>query len=167
MSDAQREGITAAQLLVGFVFVLNLTTQLAEGAHHLTGGAVLVTTMNGLYACSTSSEVLMPVLCTCESLSAGKDDANCQALAEAIREFALGTVDLAVQLIAAVVQVVELPTIRRQCGQVAERIVFVVQRTTRAQFLCQPPQQIIAVAHIFIGDTQLLARPCWVALDAQ
>ncbi|MNC43804.1 hypothetical protein D3C75_926810 [compost metagenome] len=62
---------------------------------------------------------------------------------------------LAVQVqlvqVPAVVQVVDLAAIRQgQCGQVAERVVFIVQRAARAQ-------QVIAVTELFIGDAQLFA----------
>ncbi|MOA37696.1 hypothetical protein D3C78_1593150 [compost metagenome] len=71
------------------------------------------------------------------------------------------------QVPAAVVQVVDLAPIRQgQRGQVAERVVFITQRTLRCKFLGQAPQQVVGVLQLFLGDAELLADTGRTALNA-
>ncbi len=104
---------------------------------------------------------------------------------ETTGELALGAVHLAVQVVAlhvaddlavqvqlvqvtaTVVQVVDLAPIRQgQRGQVAERVVFITQRTLRCEFLGQAPQQVVGVLQLFLGDAELLADTGRTALNA-
>jgi hypothetical protein len=93
-------------LAIGFVFVLDLATQLVEGAHQFTGRVVLVTPMNRVVGVLDQQRRIHTGVVHLRELVGrqGRRKLPCLAphgvITEATGELALGAAHLAVQVVA-------------------------------------------------------------------
>ncbi|KPW07452.1 hypothetical protein ALO42_200000 [Pseudomonas syringae pv. atrofaciens] len=183
-------GIARQQLAVGFVFVLGFAAQFVEGAAQFASRVVFVAAVNRVVGVFDVTLRLYERVLDLRQLFSGQGGrvlpglAPHAVVAEATGEFALGAVDLAVQVVAlhvadqlaieielmqmtaAVIQVVQMLTCRKgQRGQVAEWIVVVGQCALRRGLFDEAAEQVVGEVDLFSGDAQFSAGVRRLALD--
>ncbi|VVO36425.1 hypothetical protein PS712_05442 [Pseudomonas fluorescens] len=188
----QLPSVTAVQLAVGFVFVLDLAAQFIEGADQFAGRVVLVTAVDRVVGVFDQQVGLDAGVVDAREFFCRQARSKLPTLAthgvvtEAAGERALGAQHFAVQVVAldvadqlavevelvqvaaAVVQVIEvLAGGQRQRGEVAQWIVFVGQGALRRSLLDQSAEQVVGEFERFFADADLLALRGRQALDRQ
>ncbi len=178
----QLAGVAAVQLAVGFVFVFNFAAQFVEGAGQFAGRVVLITAVDRVVGVldqqtGVNAGVVHPGQFVGRQVGGELPSLAAHGVvAKTTGELALGAIDLAVQVVAfhvtdqlavevqlvqvaaAVVQVIQVLACRqRQCGQVAERIVFVGQGALGRRLFDQAAQEVVFEVECFFADAKSLA----------